>query len=164
MNEITLSKGSYSVIIYVPIGSSIADNYSKKLFLITPATSVQNQTSGVSPARVVDLLRATHQIVIRGYIVGTSSKSATEVKRDLVNIWKGAGKAGGEVTLTYNGNASAFGGTGDTSTTTIKGYVEKVTFIEGATDEPDDFESNPSQYEDVIKYEVSVTFVEGTQV
>jgi len=161
VNDITISKGSYSVTIYA---LEVNDNYTNKIFVITPAQGKSNQADGSKNAKIVDLLRVTHEIVIRGYITGTDSKTAKTVKQDLVNIWKGAATAGGTVSLTYDYNAKAFGNTSATNTNPITGYIEKVNFKDVAMDEPSDLQSNPSNYTDVAKFEVSITFIEGTSI
>ena len=162
-NNITISKGSYSVTIYAS-KAAVADNYTNKLFQITPPQTKDNQTSGPSESRTVDLLRITHQMVIKGFITGTDTKTAIEVKQELVNIWKGAEAQGGEVSLTYDGNASGFGNAAATDTNPISGYIEKVTFTDDAMDEPTDFVSAKENYADIVKYGVSITFLEGVEV
>lgn len=160
-NEITLSKGGTTVIIY---SNTIADNYTNTLFVIKSATSPANQASGPTVNKVVDLLRVVHQIIIKGYITGTASATALSVKQDLVNIWKGAASAGGTVSLTYDSNAQASGDTTATDTNPISGFIEKVTFVEDAFDEPDDFASAKENYQNVLQFQVAITFVEGSTV
>lgn len=160
-NEITLSKGGITVTVYV---EEVNDNFANKIFIITPAQSSSNQSDGPKSAKVVDLLRVTHTMVIRGHITGTASKTATQVKQDLINIWKGGATAGGVVTLTYDANAKAFGSTGTTANTSIDGYIEKLNFKERAFDEPSDFVSAKENYQDIAKFEVMVTFIEGIKV
>lgn len=162
-SEITISKGSYSVTVYAS-KAGVADNYTNKLFQITPPQTKSNQTDGPSESRTVDLLRVTHQMVIKGFITGTSDKTAIEVKQDLVNIWKGAEAQGGEVSLTYDGNASGFGSASDTNSNPISGYIEKVTFTDDAMDEPTDFVSAKENYSDIVKFGVSITFLEGVEI
>ena len=144
-NNITLEKGELSVTVSTEI---VTDGYANKIFSIVPAQSAANQASGPQDTKVVDLLRITRQIVIKGFIVGTDEKTAKEVKDDLVSIHKGGSTAGGVVTLTYDGN-------------TIYGFLEKLTTVEKSFDEPSDFVSSYAKYLDVLKYEVSITFIEG---
>lgn len=160
-NDITIAKNSISVVVYSP---EVNDNYQNNLFVITPAQSTANQGDGVKPPKVVDLLRITHTMVIRGEITGTASKTAIAVKQDLVNVWKGAGAAGGTVSLTYDANASSSGDTSATNTNPISGYLERVNFRDLAMDEPDDFVSAKENYQNIAKFEVNITFIEGTQV
>lgn len=159
--NMTLTKSGITVTVY---DSEVNDNFVKKLFIITPAQTEDNQGGGPKPPRIVDLLRITHQMIIKGNILGTGSKSAIQVKHDLVNIWKGANAAGGTVTLTYDANASAKGNISSTETTTITGYVERINFKDVAADEPDDFVSAKENYQDIVKFEVAITFIEGVQV
>ncbi|RLG13717.1 hypothetical protein DRN69_05170 [Candidatus Pacearchaeota archaeon] len=139
MAELTFSKNSISVTVYA---DTVAENFTNKLFYITPATNADNQASGPSDTIAVDLLRITHQFVIKGYITGTDSKTAKQVKDDFINIYNGAGTTGGTVSFVYDGD-------------TFNGYIEKVNFVEKASDDPSD------SIRDYAKYEVAITFVEG---
>ncbi len=160
-NEITLTKGEITITLGV---QEVNDNYANKIFIITPAQSSTNQADGPKEAKVVDLLRVTHSMVIRANIFGTASKTATQVKQDLINIWKGAATVGGTIALTYDANARAFGSTDTTANTTINGYIEKVNFKEVSADEPDDFVSAKENYTDISKFEITLTFLEGVKV
>ena len=160
-NDITLTKGGITVTLGV---QEVNDNYSNKIFIISPAQSDQNQPSGPKEAKVVDLLRVTHSMIIRAQIIGTATKTATQIKQDLVNIWKGSGSVGGTVTLTYDANAKAFGSTATTANTSIEGYIEKVNFKETSSDEPDDFVSSKENYTDITKFEITLTFIEGVKI
>ena len=160
-NNITISKGSFSVDIQV---ERVDDNFVNKLFVIAPVQATNNQGDGPKEPKIVDLLRTTHQLLIKGHITSTATKTALEVKQDLVNIWKGAGATGGTASLTYDENASASGNTAATNTNPISGYLEKVNFQNISMDEPDDFDSAKENYTDVSKFEVAITFIEGAQV
>ena len=160
-NNITIAKNSISVSIQV---ERVDDNFTSILFQIKPVQSSANQASGPKDAKVVDLLRVSHTMVIKGWITSTASKTALVVKQDLVNIWKGAGAAGGTVSLTYDNNVAQSGNTAATNTNPISGYIEKVNFTDLAMDEPSDFSSSQENYTDVGKFEVAITFIEGTQV
>lgn len=159
-SDLVFAKGAFSVTVHT---IEVADEFNNQTFVIKPVQSTKNQADGSKSAKVVDLLRVTHQIAIRGYIVSTTSTALT-IKRNLINIWKGAGTSGGEVTLTYDQAGSAFGSTSDTSTSTLSGYIEKIIFKDVPFDQPSDFESSPSSYTDVVRYEVSITFIEGVEV
>ncbi len=142
MSELTVSKGGISVTIYA---TDIAENYTNKIFIITGATTNDNQAGGPSSNKIVDLLRIVHQLVIKCYITGTDSKTAKEVKAELVSIAEGAATAGGTVALAYDGD-------------TINGYIEKLNIVEKAEDSPSD------TIRDQARYEVALTFVEGTSI
>ena len=159
--EITFAKGGITVTIHC---SEVNDNFANKLFIITPAQSTSNQEDGTKTPKIVDLLRVTHQIILRGHLTGTASKTALAVKRDLVNIWKGAGTAGGVVTMTYDQGASAIGDTSATSAGSITGFIEKVNFKDESHDQPSNFESAPEDYQEVSRYEITLTFIEGTNI
>ena len=160
-SNISISKGGITVTIH---DIEINDNYDNKLFIIKPAQTTSNQSSGSKSSKVVDLLRITHSILIRGYITGTASKTGIAVKQDLVNIWKGAGTDGGTVSLTYDSNASAFGDNSATDTNPILGFIEKVNFKDVSMDEPDDFVSAKENYTDISKFEIDLTFIEGVNI
>ena len=141
--NITISKGAYSVIVYVV---EVSENLTNKIFPITIATGVQNQDAGAKDTKVVDLLRNTREInVTRGYITGTSALTATQVKNNLISIFNGGGVKGGTTSFVYDGN-------------TLSGFIEKLTFTETASDEP------TTLTEDVAKYIVQLNFMVGTTV
>lgn len=142
VNEITLTKGAFTVTIGT---AEIDENYSNKLSLITPPQVKNNQDSGPKDNKIIDLLRVTHEFLIRGYLTGTASKTAKEVREDLRNIFKGAQAKGGVVTMVYDGDS-------------YTGYIEKVGCKEVASDEPG------TMPEDAVKYSVQVTFVEGVSI
>ena len=160
-NNITIAKGGISVDIQV---ERVDDNFANQFFIIKPAQATNNQGDGPKEVKVVDLLRVTHSILIKGHITSIASKTALAVKQDLVNIWKGAGATGGVVTLTYDENASAFGNTAATNTNPISGFIEKVNFQDISMDEPSDFDSAKENYQDISKFEVTITFIEGTNI
>jgi hypothetical protein len=151
--EITFEKGNYLMTVF---SDTVAENLTNKLFYITPPQSKGNQGSGKKETKVVDLLRITHQFVIKGYICGSATTdtypaklsgaaqdlTAKQVKDYLKNIAEGGETAGGTVTMTYDGD-------------TYNGYIEKLNFVEKAID------SIETSIKDAVWYEVSVTFVKG---
>jgi len=117
--DVLISKGDYSVIIYV---SEITDNMTNKIFPISPGVGKQNQDSGPKDTKIVDLLRIVREINIqRGMITGTSALTAKQVKDNLITIFKGANQKGGTCTFVYDGN-------------TFTGFIEKLTISEKASD------------------------------
>lgn len=149
--NVTISKGGKTVTIQT---AEVTDNYSNKLFPITPPQSTSNQASGPKSVKIVDLLRIIHTIIIKGFLTpGDTATAATAnaAKDDLNNIFKGAGASGGTVALVYDGD-------------TFNGYIEKLTITEKTFDEPPDYDSNTTNYSEVLKYEVAITFIEGVQV
>lgn len=142
VNELTIAKGAFSVTLY---SDNIVDNYTNKIFLITGATTSENQETGASDTKIVDLLRIVHQIVIKGFLTGSVTKTNKQVKEDLVSIFKGGGTAGGVTTLTYDTDA-------------ISGYIEKLTIIEKAMDNP------ATTDKELARYEIALTFIEGTNI
>jgi len=140
VNEITLSKGAYSVTIYA---KRIEDGFLNKLFKITPATSKQNQDSGAKEVKAVDLLRIERTFRILGYITSNT------VKNDLIKIIEGGGIKGGGITMTFSEG-------GDATTFTV--FVESCIFTYESTDEP----SSPP--DDYAKHNINLTLVKGTVV
>ena len=159
--NVVLSKNSISVTVETV---EVNDSYNNQLFIIKPIQSKANQSNGPKTPKIVDLLRVAHSMIIRGHITSSASKSAIAVKQDLVNIWKGAGADGGTVSLTYDSNASSIGDTTATATNPISGFIEKINFKDVSMDEPGDFTSSSENYTGVAKYEVTITFLEGTNI
>ena len=171
MNEITISKGGITVTIY---SIEVDDAFSNKFAVLTPAQSRNNQSNGPKDNKIVDLLRITRTIVMTGHITGTSTingdaanKTASEIKRDLIKIYAGAGADGGLVTLNYDGLGRSL--TTDADATSIQGLIEKIGFNERSADEPNAMGSpSTSQdykdFADAPKFTVQITFLEGTQI
>ena len=142
VSEITISKGSESVTLYA---TDVAENYTNKIFIITGATTNENQATGPAASKIVDLLRIVHQIVIKCYITGTDSQTNKEVKEELISIFEGANTTGGTSALVYDGD-------------TFNGYIEKLNIVEKAED------SVNTNIKDYGRYEVALTFVEGDSI
>lgn len=143
VTEISISKGSYNVTIYA---TEVNDNLDNKLFNISPPTGKSNQDSGPKDTKIVDILRITRQInITQGAITGTSLLTAKQVKDQLITMFKGAGEKGGVCTMTYDGDSHT-------------GVIEKLTFIQTASDEPD------SPEEDYAKYRLQMNFIVGTTI
>jgi len=141
--EITISKGGINVTIHA---IEISDNFTNKIFPITPATTKQKQDAGPKDTKLIDLLRITEEInITRGYIVGTDTLTATQVKNNLKSIFKGANSKGGTCELIYDGD-------------TLTGFIEKLTISEVASDEP------ASVGEDYAKYTVQLNFIVGIEI
>lgn len=109
MAQIKLSKGSFSVEINV---LEVDDSFSNKIFIITPPTT--DPSAGAKDSIIVDLLRIIRTITLTASITPTSSKTAKEIKNDLISIYNGGGTTGG-VTLSYDGDS-------------IVGSIEKIAF------------------------------------
>jgi len=142
VEELTFAKGGITITVHT---DTVAENFTNKIFIITPAQSSLNQALGPKDNKIVDLLRIVHQFVIKGYIKGTDTKTAKEVKEDLVSIYEGAATAGGVTTLTYD-------------TDTYDGFIEKLNVVEKAEDSPD------TSIKDYARYETSITFIEGVSI
>jgi len=137
MAEIVISKGETSVTIY---GVEVDDGFANKIFILTPPSN--NPEDGARSSIIVDLLRNTRTIIITGHIAPTSSKTAKEIKDELIYIYNGGGTTGG-ITLSYDGDD-------------LVGTMEKLAFNHKPSDEPT---SPPS---DFAKYTVQISFVVGT--
>jgi len=147
--NITIAKGALSVTVET---TNIDENYSKKLSPIRPAQSKQKQDTGPKTVKMIDLMMVTHTLLVRGIITPTASKTAKEVKDDLINILKGASVAGTHATVTYDGDS-------------FNMFIEKLVIIEKATDyAPTDDAAEKSDFQQIGKYDVSITLVEGTSI
>jgi len=159
VNEITLSKGIYSVTIYT---TDVADNFQNKIIALTPPTGRQNQSDGPKPAKLIDLLRVTRTIKIKGYIISNT------VKADLIALIKGAKANGGTITLTYpNGGDSAFNSPG--TATTYEVLIETCTINDKAFDEPTGTYIDGVWQEGVLpsylaKFLIDMSVLEGTTI
>jgi hypothetical protein len=143
VSEITISKGAYTVTIY---SVEVTDNFTNKLFPITPPTGVSNQDAGPKDNKIVDLLRITQEInITQGYITGTDALTAKQVKDQLISMFKGADLKGGTCSITYDGD-------------TLEGYIEKLAFTEKSSDEPT---TAPT---DFAKYVVQLNLIVGLPV
>jgi len=140
--SITFAKGGKAVTIDA---EEVSEDYSNKLILSIPNILPEQKQDGTLPdKKVIDLLWITHILQIRGNITGRTSpdtKTASEVRDELVSIFKGAETKGGSIVM--SGGYSA------------NGYIEKLVIIEKAQDEP------TSLTADIAKYGVQITFVEG---
>jgi len=143
--DITVSKGSYSVTIQ---SNEIPEEYANKLTVLPIPQNANNQSSGQKDVKILDLLRLTHTLIIKGYITATASKTAKEVKDDLFSIIKGGGEDGGTVTLTYDGDS-------------YEGYIEKVIITEKAQDDPVGAGYSDTDH---ARYEIILNFIEGVAI
>ena len=150
--NITLSKGSYSVTIQTV---EVDDNYANKVIdKIPTVTPPQNQSSGHTNKKIIDLLDITHEILIRGEITPTASKTAEEIRDDLISMMDGAGVSAGSgsdlhITVTYGSN-------------TYNMFMTKLAIKEKARDySPGSDALEKSNYQEVSKYTVQVTLIEG---
>jgi hypothetical protein len=142
MQEITIKKGVYEITIYA---SKVVEKLRNRMFIFTPGTGRNNFEAGRKETRLINLLRVTHEININiGYICGTSTKSAKEVKDELKEVFEGASESG-TITLEYSGD-------------TYTGFIEDLTFGEYAKD----FEDDGDFPEDSVRYELQMNFVVGT--
>ncbi len=156
--EVVISKGNYSVTIHV---NNFSEEYANKLTILPIPQVSSNQSSGAKDTKILDLLRLTHNFIIKGSITasnvgigsnkdsgGSASLTAIECKEILKNIVNGASINGGTCTMIYDGNS-------------YEGYIEKVVMVEESQDDP-----ITSGYTgvDQARYEVNLTFVEGVSI
>ena len=97
-DDITIAKGAYSVGMFT---TTSAENFKNTLTVVTGVVSPNNQASGTKDPTVVDLLRITHTFTVECYITKTASKSALQVKKDLIKIFNGADIDSTPADLTY---------------------------------------------------------------
>jgi len=143
MNDITISAGAYNVTIYT---RRVSDKSTNKLFMITPTQSLSGFTTGTKDTKIVNLLRITREInIVEGYISASPTKTAKEVKQELLIIFNG-GYASETATLVYDGES-------------LKGFIESIQVIEESKDL--DFD-NITYGEDAVRYTVQLNFVVGT--
>jgi hypothetical protein len=142
VNDIQFSKGSLSVDLHA---DNVSEEFSNKLVILSIPQTSTNQSSGAKPTKILDLLRVTHQFVIRAYITKEGSESAKTIKDRLIQIANGAAENGGTITMTYDGDP-------------YTGYLEKVVAIKEARDYPD--EEGDSE----IKYTLTLTFIKGVSI
>lgn len=144
-DNITITKGAYSVTLFT---TTSAENFKNTLTVFTSVVSPLNQTSGVKLPTVVDLLRITHTFVFECYITATDSKTAKEVKEDLINIFNGANVASVPVVLTYEDES-------------INVFPEDCVIKKINND---DIASTGYSGQDAVEYQVTLTVVEGKLV
>ena len=140
--EITIAKGGTTVTIQT---EEVSENFANKIIFIRPPQTKQKQDSGPVDVKVIDLLLITHELLIRGRLVATDSKTAKEIKEDLISIFKGGGTTGGAAVVTYAGDAYNM-------------FIEKMLIIEKAMDEPTTLTT------DVAKYDVQINLAEGISI
>lgn len=139
-NEVTLTKGEYSVTIYC---IQIEDGFINKITTITPPTGKQNQDAGPKANKIVDLLRVTRTFRLQGHILNNTDKAS------LINIIQGGGVKGGVITFTYDDGGDA---------TSFDVFVENCIFTQKSADEPT---SPPT---DFAKHDVNITLIKGTTI
>ena len=143
--DIIISKGGYSVTIWT---NNVADSYKNSLTSIAGITSTSKSADGVEPTKVVDLLRVTHTIKVGGYLTKTATKTAKQVRDDLVEIFSGAEVDGGlPAELSFDGD-------------TYNVYIEDLVFNKIV----DDNVQSTYSGEDKAEYQVSITLIEGNIV
>ena len=141
-NEITIAKGGVTVTIQT---TEVAENYANKITIIRPPQTKQKQDAGPVEPKVIDLLMITHELLVRGHISASASKTAQEVKEQLITIFKGGDTTGGAPIVTYAGDA-------------FNMYLEKLLITEKSMDE------TGTLGQEVAKYDVQVTCSEGKSI
>ena len=131
--NITLAKGTYSVTIQT---ITINENYKNQLKPLAFPTTKQKQELGPKDAKVMDMLKITHTLAIKGAVTSTSDRN------DLISMFKGAGVSGQPATLTYSSHPD----------TPLYVFPEQLAIIENSKDT-----APANEY----KYEVSLTLLEG---
>ena len=145
MNNITISSGGFSV----EIGSvRVVEKFKNKVFVITPGTTLGNFGLGPKDNKLINLLRVTREVSVNeGYISASSTKTAKQVKADLIAIFNG-GLAAEAAIITYDGNE-------------LTGFLDDLTVIEKSKDLNVNGMAVP---EEAARYEVQLNFLVGTLV
>ena len=73
VGNIVLSKGSLSVTIYP---NEIPEEYANKLTVLPIPQTASNQASGPKDTKILDLLRLTHTLIIKGYLTASATKNS----------------------------------------------------------------------------------------
>lgn len=97
-DNITIAKGGVSVELFT---TTSTENFKNALTVVTGVVSPSNQDSGVKDPTIVDLLRITHTMNFECYITAAGSKTAKQVKTDLISIFNGADVESVPAVLTY---------------------------------------------------------------
>jgi len=143
--NITISKGALTVTVYP---QETAEEISNKLTILPIPQTAANQATGTKDTKILDLLRLTHTLIVRGYITASNSYTAKEVKAQLISIIEGASINGGVCTLVYDGDS-------------FEGYIEKFIITEKSQDDPVGAGYTGTDH---ARYELNLTFIEGVAV
>jgi len=141
-DDITLTKGAYSVTLFT---SDSSENFKNVLKVIPGVTTPANQSTGAKVPTVVDLLRITHTFSIEAWITPTATKTAKQVKSDLISIFNGGAVDNNTVTLTYEDES-------------INVFFEDLVIKKVNND---DVISSSYAGKDNAEYHVTLTIVEG---
>ena len=93
MTNVIIVKGAYTVTIHTV---EVTEDFANRLRVTPIPQTKQNQSSGPKDTKIADLLMITHNLLIRGHINATSTKTAKEVLDDLKEIFEGAKTSGGK--------------------------------------------------------------------
>lgn len=111
---------------------------------IPGVTAIENQIETPTKTIVVDLLRINHTWSFGCYITATDTKSAKEIKDELIILVEGARTAGGEIVMTYEDK--------DYNTYIEDCVIKKIL---------NDNNVSTGLNVDSIEYEVTLTIIEG---
>ena len=113
--NLTLAKGAYSVTIPT---ITINETYKNRFNTLAFPTTKQKQELGPKDTKVMDMLKITHTLAIKGILT-----SATD-RNNLISIFKGGGVSGQPATLTYDTHPD----------TPLSVFVEDYTIVENSKD------------------------------
>jgi len=134
--DINIVRGGYDVTIRTV---EITDDWSNQIKPIIIPTTAQKQDGGPATNKVIDLLKISHTLQVRGVLTNTTDRN------NLISIFKGGGIEGTPCTITYNTHPN----------NPLSMYIEKLMIIEKAITKS---ANNPYQYE------VQLTLFEGVKV
>ena len=144
-DDIVISKGGLSVALST---TTVAENYKNILKTLPGVVAPNNQSAGITQPTVVDLLRITHTIVFGAQITSTDTKTAKQVKDDLISIFNGADVDSTPVILTYEDES-------------LNVFIEDLVLTKVNND---NVVSTSYGDTNAIEYEVSLTIIEGKLV
>lgn len=98
-DNINLTKGALDITLFT---NDVTEGGENKLTVLPIPATKKDQPDGQKPTKIVDLLRITNTFHIIAYITAFGGKTGLQIKQDLKSLFRGAGIAGGAITLTYD--------------------------------------------------------------
>lgn len=146
-SDIRFTKGSYDVTVFT---AKITESVKNAIKIVAGkgGQSKSNQSEGPKDTMLVDMLKITHAFHIETYITSTDTKTAKEIKDELVSIAEGAGVNGGNITMYYEDG-------------TVEGFMESLNIDKILND---DLIETGYTGTDSAEYHVTIEFVKGNGI
>jgi len=135
--NIQISKGGVSATIQT---HEINDNYKNQINTLVLPTTKQKQDAGPKTNKVIDLLKITHTLMVRGSLIDATTRN------NLITIHKGANVTGQPCSVIYDSHPN----------TPLSMYMTDLTIVEKADDR------KGANITGGKIYEVSLTLIEGS--